>query len=137
VIRRVLLVVALGVVAVALYFGAVMLASELGGEVVVLHTRGDDGSGHATSLWVVEDEGALWLRAGVPESGWLERLERRPEVELERGGRTIALRAVPVPQRRDRIHALMRERYGWADVLVASLPGRDPQRSVPVRLEPR
>jgi hypothetical protein len=34
---------------------------------------------------------------------------------------------------RDRIHALMREKYGTADRLVGVL--RDPAQSVPVRLE--
>jgi hypothetical protein len=38
------------------------------------------------------------------------------------------------PQVRDRIHALMREKYGRADQLVSVL--RDPAQSVPVRLEP-
>jgi hypothetical protein len=43
---------------------------------------------------------------------------------------------VPVrePKARDRIHALMREKYGTADKLVGVL--RDPAQSVPVRLEP-
>jgi hypothetical protein len=48
----------------------------------------------------------------------------------------IRYRALPVrqPQVRDRIHALMREKYGMADRLVSLI--RDPAQSVPVRLEP-
>jgi hypothetical protein len=69
-------------------------------------------------------------------SGWLARIERNPNVLVERGGRLIRFRAVPVrePRVRDRIHALMREKYGTADKLVGVL--RDPAQSVPVRLEP-
>jgi hypothetical protein len=55
---------------------------------------------------------------------------------IERGGRAIHFRATPIrqPQTRDRIHLLMREKYGLADWLVSV--GRDPAQSVPVRLEP-
>ncbi|HYB43901.1 MAG TPA: hypothetical protein VEL75_19130, partial [Candidatus Methylomirabilis sp.] len=59
-----------------------------------------------------------------------------PDVVVERGGRPGRFQATPVrePQVRDRIHQLMREKYGIADWLVSV--GRDPARSVPVRLEP-
>jgi len=64
------------------------------------------------------------------------RIDRNPVVLVERGGRLLRFRAVPVrqPQVRDRVHALMREEYGMADRLVSVL--RDPAQSVPVRLEP-
>ena len=134
--RYVLRVVVLLVVLVVGFFGLVLIMSELGGEVVTLHTQAAGGGEKRTHLWVVDDAGAAWVRAGMSGSGWLARLERNPNVLLERGGRLLRFRAVPVrePKVRDRIHALMREKYGTADKLVGVL--RDPAQSVPVRLEP-
>jgi hypothetical protein len=45
------------------------------------------------------------------------------------------MKAVPVhdPAIRDRIHALMRDKYPFADRLISVM--RDPSGSVPVRLE--
>jgi hypothetical protein len=123
------------VVLVAGFFGLVLLASELGGEVITLHTQTANGE-KRTHLWVVDDAGVAWVRAGMSGSGWLARIEWNPIVLVERGGRLIRYRAMPVrqPQVRDRIHALMREKYGMADRLVSVL--RDHAQSVPVRLEP-
>ncbi len=123
------------VVLVAGFFGLVLVASEFGGEVIILHTQTASGE-KRTRLWVVDDAGIAWVRAGMSVSGWLECIERNPIVLVERGGRLIRYRAVPVrqPQVRDRIHALMREKYARADQLVSVL--RDPAQSVPVRLEP-
>ena len=120
---------------VVAFFGAVFAASEFGGEVVKLDTVDASGAHHGTHLWVVDDGGFPWLRAGVPTSGWLVRIEANPDVEVERGGVTYRMKAVPVrePAVRDHIHALMREKYGWADRLVSVM--RDPNGSVPVRLE--
>jgi hypothetical protein len=130
--RIVAIVVALPVV----YFGLMIGASELAEEVVVLHTTDERGRDHRTSLWVVEDElETLWLRAGMPDSSWLQRIEAYPEVELERAGQRAAFTAVPVPEARDRIHQLMRERYGLADQIIGAL--RDGSESVPVRLDER
>jgi len=117
-----------------LFVGAVFAASELGGEVVVLVTRDAEDAAHRTHLWVVEDAGRLWLRAGDPGSGWLQRLEARPGVGLEREGRAAAFRATPVPMRRDRVNELMAEKYGWADRLIGLLRAAD--GVVPVRLDP-
>jgi hypothetical protein len=123
------------VVLVAGFFGLVLVASELGGEVIILHTQTANGE-KRTRLWVVDDAGFAWVRAGMSGSSWLARIDQNPIVLIERGGRLLRYRAVPVrqPQIRDRIHALMREKYGLADRLVSVL--RDPTQSVPVRLEP-
>ncbi len=84
---------------------------------------------------MVEHEGHSWLRAGVPTSGWLQRIEADPHVTVTRGDETLAYRAVPVrdPETRDLIHALMREAYTFADRYVSLM--RDPGGSVPVRLD--
>ena len=55
------LVLALGFVA------AIFIASEYGGEVVVLHTT-QGNSDTTTHLWVVDESGFQWLRAGTPDS---------------------------------------------------------------------
>jgi len=117
---------------VALIFGA----SETGGEIVTLETLDADGQPHETRLWVVEHDGYQWLRAGKPDSGWLLRLEAAPEVTVTRAGEPRRYRAEPVrdPETRNRIHALMAERYGWAERLIANM--RDGSLSVPVKLVP-
>ncbi len=106
-------------------------------EVVVLVTRGLDGAAHQTSLWIVEDGGQLWLRSGNPTSSWLARLRNDPDVELARAGERTAYRAVPVETTgaRDRVNALMAEKYGTSDDLVAWFG--DMSDSVPIRLDPR
>ena len=126
------IVLALGVA----YVGLMVGASELAEEVIVLRTLDAQGDAHETSLWIVEDEaGHAWLRAGMPSAGWLERIRGNPEVEIDRAGRTLRFTALPVPEERDRIHALMAARYGWSERIISAL--RDGSASVPVRLDPR
>ena len=106
------------------------------GEVAILKSRNGNQNWIGTRLWVVDDGGSAWLRAGVPESGWLLRLEANPAVIVERAGTATSFHAVPVsePAVRDRIHRLMREKYGWADRWISII--RDGSLSVPVRLDP-
>lgn len=130
-LTRVLLVLLVGAV---LFFGLIMLASE-SGEVVVLATADSDGAVHETRLWVVEYDGAWWLRAGVPDSRWLARLKRASDVSVERRGVRRRYRAVPRDDAglRDEINSRMAEKYGWAESLIGAT--RDGSASVPVRLE--
>src|SRR5262245_56244761 len=116
-VRRRLLSVGVGLALLVIAFVALAFGiSELGGEVVTLYTRTPDGEAR-THLWVVDDGGIAWLRAGQPSAGWLARLVTRPDVRVERGGRTLEFRAVPErrPEIRERIHLMMREKYGLAD----------------------
>ncbi len=122
--------VGVGVALAALLF----VASEYAGEVVILHTLDAEGRLHATHLWIVEEEGDLWLRAGQAESGWYRRLQARPEVELERAGEPRRYRAVPMPDRTARINQRMAEQYGWVDRVIGLM--RDPDGAVAVRLAP-
>ena len=128
------LIVGLLVIA-SLYGVGIVAASVLGGEVVTLYTRDDRGREYQTSLWVVEQNGRLWLRAGQPGSDWLKRLVETPEVRLERAGVLGDYRAVVVVSQRDRINTLMADRYGWADQMIGLL--RDPEAVTPIRLDPR
>ena len=126
-----------GVLAAGVLFaGSIFVASEQGEEIVTLTTFEANGSAVETRLWVVEDDGVFWLRAGIPSSGWFLRIEQRPIVEVEGVGRKGRYRAVPVraPETRDRIHELMRAKYGFADRWISLV--RDARGSVPVRLDP-
>jgi len=132
--RKVALAVGGVVLLLVLFAGSMQLASE-SGEVVVLRTLGPDGATHETRLWIVDDGGVSWLRAGSPKAGWLPRLEANPEVEVVRGGKTMLVRATPVPSARDRINALMAEKYGLANRWIGLVVRRD--EATPVRLDLR
>lgn len=110
------------------------VASE-SGEVVVVRTLDDAGEKHETRLWIVDDEGVSWLRAGTPGAGWFARLQARPEIEVVRGAETLRVRGVAEPARREHVDELMRRKYGWADAYISAVVTRG--GSVPVRLEPR
>ncbi len=120
----------------ALFIALVFGLSEFGGEVVTLETKDAEGKPQQTRLWVVDHEGRAWLRSGAPESGWFLRLEADANVSVTRNGTTAAYRAEPVrdPAVRDRIHALMAEKYTFAERFIAAT--RDGTHSVPVRLIP-
>ena len=128
--------IGLGVVVtlVALVGLSQLLASE-SGEVVVLTTTQADGSAVQTRLWIVEHDGDVWLRIGQPGSGWHLRIQSEPDVDVERGGSSVAYRAEPVPDARGAINGLMREKYGWADWYIDAL--FDLGDAVPIRLVPR
>lgn len=115
-------------------FALQIIASE-SGEVVVLETRAGD-SFASTRLWVVEDEGWLWLRSGGEGSGWYRRLVADPNVTLKRAGTQSAYRAHPQADRIQRINELMAAKYGWRDTVVGWFVG-DRSHDVPVRLEPQ
>jgi hypothetical protein len=106
------------------------------GEVVNLSTVDARGAVFETQLWIIEQDGQLYLRAGRPAARWLARLRAHPEVKIERGGTTNAYRAVPVddPATRETVNRGMAEKYGQADRLIARI--FDHSRSVPIRLEP-
>lgn len=108
-----------------------MIASE-SGEVVVLRTP---EPATETRLWVVDEAGAQWLRAGSPQSSWLRAIQTNAAVEVERDGKNASYTAVPDAASRDRINALFATKYGWADAYIAALFGRDD--ATPIRLDPR
>jgi hypothetical protein len=130
---RVLGVLAAAVLALAIVY--VVLAES--GEVVVLETR--DASGvHRTRLWVVADAGAAWLRTGDPTSPWLARLRANPEVAVTRKGERREYRAVVVDDAttRERINALVLEKYGWRESVLRAI-GMGPDGTTPIRLDAR
>jgi len=132
--RRIAIVAGLLAALVAVVFGLSMIASECGGEIVTLRTTDAAGTVHETRIWIVDADGHAWLRAGDPNSGWLSRLRERPMVEVERAGQRASFTAAPQPAERDRINALFRAKYGWADRYIGALFGRDD--ATPIRLDP-
>ncbi|MBM4382002.1 MAG: hypothetical protein FJ091_01410 [Deltaproteobacteria bacterium] len=126
-------IVALGLVGfaascVAAHFAAI----ELGREVVTLRTQRADGTGQAIRLWAVDDDGAVWVHSGGDD--WLPRFASS-EVTLERGGVARRYRATPMPGPHERIHELLRAKYGWVDRWVRFL-GPDDETVCAVRLDP-
>jgi hypothetical protein len=118
-----------------LAFAAVTVTALEGNEVVVVHTRGADGTPHTTRTWIAEADGVAWIEAANPERPFLRDLARDPQLELERGANVLRCRAaiVPNPEGHARIRGLLAARYGWADSWIGLIA--DTRRSVAVRLE--
>ena len=130
-VKRVSLLVLVALVGLALLQYA---ASESTGEVVVLTTTDAAGETHETRLWIVDNGGQAWLRAGQDSAGWYARIQQNPRVELTRDGETNAFIAVPQPAATDSINALIREKYTWgAKVIARLIPSGG---KVAIRLDP-
>jgi hypothetical protein len=127
-----LLTIVLGLL--LLFVLAIFLASNFGGENVVLRTADVDGSTHETRLWIQDLDRMVWLRAGNPENEWYRRLIERPLVEVRRKGQWRRYRAIPTPHRTDEVNSAMARKYGWADWVTGLL--RDPKETVAIRLVP-
>lgn len=132
--RLVKRIVAVLLVIPLLVLGGSIVASE-SGEVVTLQTQGADGAPRETRLWVVDDGGKQWLRAGGPDSKWLLDIQGNPVVQVERDGRSAQYTAVPDAASRDRLNPLFAEKYGWAEAYIDALLGSDD--ATPIRLDPR
>ncbi len=117
-----------------LIVGALYGIRNFTGEVATLYTTDGVGKTHTTSIWVIDHGHEIWIRSLDPTSLWLDRLISHPEVKLLRGGALTAYHATPFTHRRERVNALMAERYGWADWFLSKIEGRDD--AVPVYLDP-
>lgn len=129
--RHVMLVA--GVATALLVGGAVVLGR---GEVVILTITDDAGRSHETDVWIVELDGALYLRANAPDVFWLATMVHDPVVLLHRGDTERSYR--PVAENREpirvRVNRAMAEKYGFADRFWSMVADRE--QSVPIRLEP-
>jgi hypothetical protein len=107
------------------------------GEVATLTTYNGDGKAYETQLWLVELDGATYLRAHYVRAEWLARLRERPEVELQRGEeqRGFTARVADDDATRRAVNDAMAAKYGVSDRLVRYFFGL--RAAVPVRLEPR
>ena len=115
-----------------IFGGALLLASEYGGEKVELETLDERGTSFFTTLWVVEFHEEPWLRADDPEATWLQRLRGDPQVFLIRDGERREYRAEVSDEDASRINEAMLEKYAWADQVVSLI--HDPEAVVAIRL---
>ncbi|HEU4429828.1 MAG TPA: hypothetical protein VFT98_13785 [Myxococcota bacterium] len=122
-------VASLAVVAVAVHVALI----EVGREVVTLRMIGPDGELDETRLWIVDDAGSSWLHSGG--EAWVRSFATSRVVEIERGGEVRQFRAHAVPGPHDRVHDLMRKKYGLADRWVRFI-GPDNESTLAVRLDP-
>jgi hypothetical protein len=117
-----------------LIFGALFGVRNFTGEVATLYTSDGMGERLSSRVWVVDHGHELWIRSLDPMSGWLDHIINHPDVQLERAGAIANFRATPHTGRKTRVNALMAERYGWAEWVLAKIEDRDD--AVPVYLDP-
>jgi hypothetical protein len=104
------------------------------GEVAILKSRSGNQFWIGTRLWVVEVDGAIYVR-GPNHSGWVERVRADPEVWLTRGEATAQYHAATSADAGSlaTVERAIAEKYGvterWLDRL---FDGSDP---IAVRLE--
>jgi hypothetical protein len=117
----------------AIFFGWKHL-SRSAHETAVLHTPDVHNWDTYTTLWVVEDDQSVWIRAESRDRLWLDFLRGNPHIELRRNGRTASYRASLQDTERVRAHVdpIFREKYGLADQLRELVTGRE---TIPIRLE--
>ncbi len=124
------------VVALVVFFAALTYAAlELGG-VAIIETQREDGTTRTTHVWYVQQRSDIWLEAGAPTNGWFVDIQRTGELQLTLGTNPFPYRTVVVakPDVRDRVRALLREKYGWRDLWVGLFV--DQESATPVRLVP-
>ena len=135
-LRRIVLAIAIVIALPVVYAVAHLALIELGREVVVLHKWTSEGTTRPTRLWIVDDGATAWLHHGYSDSAWIGRLEQDSVVTIERAGLTRRYRATPDPSSHDRVHQLLREKYGIAEWWVRFVTGSQEHcRALPVRLE--
>jgi len=133
--RTVRRIVGVAILVVVIAVGLQLVASE-SGEVVILRTA-DAGETQETRVWIVDDQGVSWLRAGQSASGWYQRILVDPDIEVVRGDKPFAYRAFPVEggPKVSHVNALMARKYGWADGYIGAMFDRSD--AVAIRLDPR
>jgi hypothetical protein len=116
---------------------AFALATYIAGEIVetvVITTYDDDGAAYSAKVWVVDYDGAVWVRVANPERAWYQRITGHPRMELERAGKLYHVEAHPDPslEGRRKLDQAFRSKYGltdwWYGVLLRN-------NAVPIRLD--
>ena len=102
----------------------------------VIETRAPDGTTHATHVWTVERDGALWLEAGSPTNAWFADLTRDPHLRLRMDGATRDAVAEIVPEASAEIRAALRAKYGWRDAWIQMLVNANRSTAVRVTFPP-
>tara|TARA_R110002167_G_scaffold184071_2_gene384492 strand:+ start:171 stop:578 length:408 start_codon:yes stop_codon:yes gene_type:complete len=114
--------------------GVVQIASERI-EVVEMHTLDEQGELMSTRLWIVDDDELQYLRSNNGTSLWFRRIQENPSFEVTRNGTTVVYTAELRRDKRDRINALMHEKYTWGDSLISAITGTQ-DAAIPVELHP-
>jgi hypothetical protein len=134
--KRVMVAAAIVLSLCVAYVLAHLALIEVGREVVILHKWTPGGAVHRARLWIVDEGRYSWLHHGSADSDWIRRLATDPIVTIERDGRPRQYRAIPDPESHQRVHKLLREKYGIADRWVRFVAGGTERcPAVPVRLE--
>lgn len=117
---------------VALFVIASVVIDE--GDVVHLRTVDSEGVEYEADLWVVDIDGAAYLRASSRDVGWLPRLVAEPRVRLQRDGEWRDYRAVVLDDAnaQARVDLAMAEKYGYVESLWDLVV--DERETVPIRL---
>jgi hypothetical protein len=95
----------------------------VGVNTVTIITTTPEGTPRETTIWLVVLDGFPYVRTG--STRWAGDIAANADVKLDVGGRGFLMRAVPVtdPIVFDKVQRAMREKYGWADVMVGLMPG--------------
>ena len=103
----------------------------------VLRTFDEAGNPRGTVLSLLDDDGTLWVESGHWFRGWYNRILSNPDVELVRGEKVGAYRAVPVdtPEALERVTKLLGKGDGAGYYLGRAMFLFAPIK--PVRLDPR
>ena len=116
--KKVLIVVGVLLALPILHFGVIMIASEVGGEIVTLHRANDDGSESQIRLWVVDDGDNAYIQHGAPDAYWKQQLATNNILRVERDGQVREYEASLAPEDCQLYHRLRREKYGLSDQIV-------------------
>lgn len=99
---------------------------------VDLRTVGPEEGEHWSRLWIVEVEGALYLRLGGRAAKRFEANTEAPSVSIRIAGEEIErVKAEPAPEATDAVAAAMAEKY-WTDVVIRHFP-----HPLTIRLSPQ
>lgn len=118
-----------------LYFLAIYVASELGGEVVVLDRYDSNSQASEVRIWIVDADGKSWIEHGDPDSPWVTQLSQSPELTLNRAGKATQYLAKADPENHALYHELRAAKYGFADQLIRQLTNPGECSGVPVQLQ--
>jgi hypothetical protein len=107
-------------------------------EVDIETTRGGDAPVHRTTIWVVVEDGEVYIRSLRGEEGrWFRELIAEPDAVLHVEGEAVPLRAIraPDPESVQRATAGFRAKYSDSPYLDSMI--REEIAPTTVRLEPR
>lgn len=94
--------------------------SEVLNVATVNHTTGET---RLTHIWYIQNNQQLILEAGNPENPWVQDIEKQPTVQISSGAVNGQYKLLIQQDRPNhhKVRSLMREKYGWRDIWVATL----------------